>query len=123
MQISLKKIHESAKPFKIEEESVEFYGNFRRTGKHTVAIDGRLKGELELFCDRCGESFRRDLDESFSIEAVDRPVKVEESLDMIECLDGIVDFDSICKSEIAAIESEYHLCPKCEEEDDFEIEI
>ncbi len=123
MQISLRKIHESPKPFKITEDSIECSGSFRRTGKHTVEVEGELKGELELVCDRCGSSFKAPLDESFSLEVVDRPVKVEESLDMIECLDGIVDFDSICKSEVAAIQSEYHLCPNCEDDEDFEIEI
>ncbi len=123
MQISLRKIHESPKPFKITENGIACSGSFRRTGKHIVLIEGTLKGELELVCDRCGSSFMAPIDESFAIEVVDRPVKVEESLDMIECLDGIVDFNSICKSEITAIQSEYHLCPKCEDDEDFEIEI
>ena len=123
MQIPLRKIHEPPKPFRLKENGVECFGTFRRSGKHKVLIEGVLKGETDFVCDRCGCTFSAPVEESFALEVVDRPVKVEESLDMIECLDGIVDFDSVCKSEMASIESEYHLCPKCEGEEDFEIEI
>ncbi|BBG66471.1 hypothetical protein NNO_1768 [Hydrogenimonas sp.] len=123
MQIPLRKIHETPKQFHLKKDSVEFFGSFRRSGRHEVLIEGEIKGEADFLCDRCGSSFSAPVDESFALEVVDRPVKVEESLDMIECLDGIIDFDSVCRSEIASIESEYHLCPKCEGEEDFEIEI
>ncbi|MCF6201357.1 MAG: hypothetical protein L3J42_04445 [Hydrogenimonas sp.] len=123
MQIPFRKIHEAPKPFQLEEGGVECIGTFWRSGKDKIAIEGRLKGETLFTCDRCAKSYKASIDESFSLEAVDRPVKVEESLDMVECLDGIVDFDSICRSEIASIQSEYHLCPECEERDDFEIEL
>jgi uncharacterized metal-binding protein YceD (DUF177 family) len=88
-----------------------------------VTLDGRIEGDLPLRCDRCGEAFTRHIHEPFVLEAVDRPLKVDESLDVVECPDGIVDFDQICESEIASIQSEYHLCPRCAEQEDFEIEI
>ncbi|WP_456403006.1 YceD family protein [Hydrogenimonas sp.] len=123
MQIPFRKIHEAPKPFCLKEDEVECSGTFRRSGKHRVTLEGELKGEIEFACDRCGALFRAPVEESFTLELVDRPVKVEESLDMIECLDGIVDFDGICKSEIGSMQSEYHLCPECEDEEDFEKEF
>ncbi len=123
MQIPLRKIHESPGKFRLKEDGIECFGTFHRSGRDRVKIEGKLKGEALFVCDRCGSSFTAPVEESFVLEAVDRPVKVEESLDMIECLDGVVDFDSVCRSEIASIESQYHLCPDCEGEEDFEIEI
>ena len=123
MQIPLRKIHESPGKFHLKEDGIECFGTFHRSGRYKVTIEGKLKGEADFVCDRCGNSFSASVDESFVLEAVDRPVKVEESLDMIECLDGVVDFDSVCRSEIASIVSQYHLCPECEGEEDFEIEI
>ncbi len=123
MQIPFRKIHESPKPFHIKDGRVECSGTFWRSGKHKITIEGKLEGETEFICDRCGKSYGAPIEESFSLEAVDRPVKVEDSLDMVECLDGIVDFDSICRSETASIQSEYHLCPECADKEDFEIEL
>lgn len=123
MQILFRKIHEAPRHFRLKENDVECSGTFRRSGKHCVALEGRLEGEIEFLCDRCGAHFKAPMDEPFSLELVDRPVKVEESLDMIECLDGIVDFDAICRSEIESIQSEYHLCPECRDDEDFEKEF
>jgi hypothetical protein len=75
-----------------------------------------------LICDRCGDDFTKEVEEPFHLEVVDRPLKVDESLDVIECPDGIVDFDQICDSEIASIQSEYHLCPRCQGQKNFEVE-
>jgi len=123
MQILLRKIHESRNPFSIEKEGLRCRGEFWRSGRHAVVLDGTIEGEIALRCDRCGEAFTRTIDEPFVLEVVDRPLKVDESLDVVECPDGIVDFDQICESEIASIQSEYHLCPRCAEQEDFEIEI
>ncbi|WP_353661957.1 hypothetical protein [Hydrogenimonas sp. SS33] len=123
MKILLRKIHETRQPFTIEQGEAVCRGEFWRSGKHEVTVEGSVEGSIELDCDRCGESFRQSLQEPFSVEVVDRPLKVDESLDVIECPDGYVDFDMICESEIASIRSEYHLCPRCAKDENFEIEI
>jgi uncharacterized metal-binding protein YceD (DUF177 family) len=123
MQILLRKIHENRNPFSIEKEGMVCRGEFWRSGRHTVRLEGRIEGDVSLTCDRCGEAFEKHIEEPFLLEVVDRPLKVDESLDVIECPDGIVDFDRICESEIASIQSEYHLCPRCGEQENFEIEF
>ncbi len=123
MQIALRKIRDRKQPFEIDEKGVACRGEFWRSGGHEVTIVGKIEGDILLACDRCGENYTETLDEPFRLEVVDRPLKVEESLDVIECADGIVDFDTICHGEIASIESEYHLCPKCRQVEDFEIEL
>ena len=123
MQILLRKIHESKSDFSVEKEGLACHGTFWRSGKHRVQIEGEIEGSLPLSCDRCGETFKKPLKERFSVEVVDRPVKVDDSLDVIECPEGIVDFDAICESEIASMQSEYHLCPGCKEHEEFEIEL
>ncbi len=123
MQIQLRKIHESANDFSIEKEKVLCHGLFWRSGKNRVQIEGEIEGLLSINCDRCGEIFEKPIKEKFIVEIVDRPVKVEDSLDVIECPNGIVDFDAICESEIASIQSQYHLCPECDEDEEYEIEL
>ena len=123
MKILLRKIHETHQPFSIEKGKLLYQGEFWRSGKHEVTVEGSIEGEIELDCDRCGETFRCQIDEPFRAEVIDRPLKVDESLDVVECPDGYVDFDMICESETASIRSEYHLCPKCGKDEIFEIEI
>ncbi|WP_201352551.1 YceD family protein [Hydrogenimonas urashimensis] len=123
MKILLRKIHENRNPFSIRKEGLLCSGEFWRSGKHAVTVDGTVEGDIGLMCDRCGEAFSKHISEPFHVEVVDRPLKVDESLDVIECPDGIVDFDMICESEIASIQSEYHLCPQCEGTNDFEMEF
>jgi hypothetical protein len=121
MQVEWRKIHNNKNPFSLQSEGAVFYGEFWRSGKHSVALDGVIEGTIVLTCDRCGESFEQPIAETVKLEVVDRPLKVNESLDVVECFDGSVDFDAICESELASYRSEYHLCPRCKEEDDFEI--
>jgi len=122
MRILLRKIHEKRNPFSLEKEGWVCRGEFWRSGKHRVMLEGSIEGGIPLQCDRCGEAFTKEIVEPFRLEVVDRPLKVDESLDVIECPDGIVDFDQICDSEIASIQSEYHLCPRCQGQENFEIE-
>ena len=122
MQILLRKIRETENQFDIKVDSVSCSGCFWRSGKHKAEIEGKIQGNIPLSCDRCSEEFFEEIEEPFHIEVVEQPLKVTDCLDVIECLDGIVDFDMICKSEIASIQSEYHLCEKCKDIDEFEIE-
>ena len=123
MQILFRKIHETRNPFDLTIEGARCHGEFWRSGKHTVTLEGRIEGETPMVCDRCGSTYEEPVKESFSIELVDRPLKVDESLDVIECPDGVVDFDNIFESELTAIKSEYHLCPHCDKEESFEVEL
>jgi len=122
MQVLLRKIREAENRFDIKVDDVSCSGYFWRSGKYKAKIEGKIQGNISLFCDRCAEQFSSYIEEAFYIEVVDQPLKVTDCLDVIECLDGIVDFDVICKSEIASIQSEYHLCKKCKDMDEFEIE-
>jgi hypothetical protein len=122
MQVLLRKIRETENRFDIKVDNISCNGYFWRSGKHKAEIKGNIEGKVSLICDRCGEPFFNHIKETFHIEVIDQPLKVDDSLDVIECLDGIVDFDMICKSEIASIQSEYHLCDKCKDIDEFEVE-
>jgi len=123
MQILLRKIRDTENRFDIKVDNLNFSGYFWRSGKNKAKIKGEIEGEISLVCDRCGETFFNEIKESFYIEVVDQPIKVTDCLDVIECLDGVVDFSMICKSEIASIQSEYHLCDRCVELDEFELEF
>jgi len=122
MQILLRKIRETENRFDIKVDNLSCNGYFWRSGKHKAEIKGNIEGKISLTCDRCGGSFFNDIKEPFHLEVIDEPLKVIDCLDVIECLDGIVDFDTICRSEIVSIQSEYHLCDKCKDIDEFEVE-
>ena len=123
MRIELRKVRQERQPFEIALESAVCRGTFWRKDRYVVRLEGRVAGEVSLACDRCGEHFVKQIDETFGLDAVDRPLKVDESLDVVECPDGFVDFDAICESEIASIRSEYYLCPHCAGRDFSEIEF
>jgi len=80
MQIPLRKIHESPGKFHLKEGGIECFGTFHRSGRHKVTIEGRLEGEADFVCDRCGKNFGSPVKESFLLEVVykitlARPVK------------------------------------------------
>jgi len=122
MQILLHKIRKTKSQFDVKIDQVSYNGCFWRNKKHSVKVEGKIQGDVALVCDRCGEQFLKNIDEQLCVEVINQPLKVTDCLDVIECLDGVVDFDMICKSEIASIQSGYHLCKKCKDVDGLEVE-
>ena len=84
-----------------------------------VELNGLLKGFVELECDSCSTSFQEDVEEKITLKITDRPFKSdvllddEKDYDIIEFLDGIIDFDEIIISEVNAIKYDYHKCKNC----------
>ncbi len=87
-------------------------GSFRKLSSTLVAIEFALSADLPLECDRCASEYMYRLDEKMSLKVSDGGYEGE-SLDVIECFDHFVDFDSVISGEIEAIRSDYHYCEKC----------
>ena len=123
MTIVFDKIGSSAKPFKLDLEGALLEGTLQKSGYHQVTLDAQMSGSVELSCDRCGDTFDYDLDSKLRLKLSDQVSEDKDDLDIIEFLDGKIDLLYILESEITSIESSYHYCDKCDnDEEDFEVE-
>jgi uncharacterized metal-binding protein YceD (DUF177 family) len=117
MKIAFGKVGRSPGEFRFSHEETTISGTLLKEAHHEVRLDGRIEGELELHCDRCGAAFTERIAFPLELTLTDRPEKVSDNLDTIEFLDGEIDIAALLESEIASYRSSYHYCPKCREED------
>ena len=123
MQIALSKISTTPKDFQAEFEGLSLCGSLERISKDVVALKARLKGEIELACDRCGKSFTLLQDQELDLKLSDGLIETQDDLDIIEFLDGIIDIEYIIQSEIESQKALYNYCKDCSDREDYEIEF
>ncbi len=112
MLLSFKKIPSSGINFKLNCEDVEFFGSVSKASKDLVRCLGNIRGKIVCPCDRCADDFVYEIDEKVDLFISDGMYN-RNFLEVIEFFDGSIDFDTILKSEIELIKSDYHYCPKC----------
>ena len=123
MKIVFDKITTTPMPFEFSAEGVSCVGTLKKSGYHQVALDTHLSGSIELSCDRCGDTYNYDVDNSLQLKLSDIVSEDKDDLDIIEFLDGEIDMLYILQSEINSYKSAYHYCDKCSNSDeDFEVE-
>jgi len=123
MTIVFDKVGSTAKPIALTSEGILLKGTLKKSGYHQVILDAILSGDLELDCDRCGDTYNDKLDSPLVLKLSDLVSEDKDDLDIIEFLDGKIDLLYILKSEITSIKSSYHYCRKCDSSDEeFEIE-
>jgi len=123
MKIVFDKIGSSAKPFELSSRGVRLEGTLQKSGYHQVTLDAQMSGNIELDCDRCGDSYIYDLNNTLRLKLSDLVSEDKDDLDIIEFLNGEIDLSYILESEITSIESSYHYCDKCDNSDEeFEVE-
>lgn len=123
MTIVFDKISSTAKPIELSSKGITLDGLLHKSGYHQVTLDARLNGCLDLDCDRCGNTYNYIMDTKLKLKLSDLVSEDKDDLDIIEFLDGKIDLLYILESEITSIESSYHYCDKCDNNDeDFEIE-
>ena len=123
MTIVFDKINSTAKPVGLTSKGIMLEGTLQKSGYHQVTLDASLNGCINLDCDRCGETYNYDMDSKLRLKLSDLVSEDKDDLDIIEFLDGKIDLLYILESEITSIESSYHYCDKCDNnDDDFEIE-
>lgn len=113
MQILFKKILHNEITFETKLENICFYGKVQRQTRDLVLCKGKIEGVFPHICDRCGEEFELKIDEEIELFASDGIYEKEDSLDIIEFENGILDFDALLHSEIEAYKSDYHYCKNC----------
>ncbi len=112
MKIEFRKISAVESPFEMKNDLFSSKGTFKKLSSNLVEINFTLNADLSLICDRCGEEYLSHTDETMNLKVSDGSFEGE-SLDVIECHDHFVDFDSVISGEIEAIKSDYHYCEKC----------
>jgi len=123
MTIVFDKVGSTAKPIELSSEGILLEGTLRKSGYHQVTLDAVLSGNLELDCDRCGDTYDYNVDSKLTLKLSDLVSEDKDDLDIIEFLDGKIDILYILESEINALKGTYHYCDKCDNSDeDFEIE-
>jgi uncharacterized metal-binding protein YceD (DUF177 family) len=113
VQILFKKILHNEISFETKLEDIRFYGKAQKHSKDLVLCQGKIEGRFLHTCDRCGEEFELEIDEEIELFASDGIYEKEDSLDIIEFENGILDFDTLLHSEIEAYKSDYHYCKNC----------
>jgi len=124
MKILFDKVGQTGKPFHKEEDNVIFDGILTKSGYHRVTLEGTIKGDIEIICNRCGKAIAYPMDSKLKLTISDQIVEDKVDLDIIEFLDGEIDISYILQSEINTLKSEYHYCDECGDEDEaFEMEF
>lgn len=110
----MKKISTTPKQIALEYDGVNLNGELYRIDSQLLCLKAKLGGELELLCDRSGESYRQALDNDLVLYISDGLWDVQSqrttinNLDIIEFFDGFVDLDYILQSEVESIKADYH---------------
>jgi len=124
VKILFDKVGQSAKPFHETIVGIVLDGILQKSGYHRVVLQGEMKGNVPVSCNRCGKHFDQSVDMPLKLTISDQFVEDKDDLDIIEFLDGTIDVSFILQSEINTITSEYHYCENCRESDEaFEMEF
>ena len=123
MKIVFDKIGSTAKPIEVNSQGISLAGTLQKSGYHQVTLDAQMSGSLDLDCDRCGNTYIYDMGSKLRLKLSDLVSEDKVDLDIIEFLNGEIDLSYILESEITSIESSYHYCDNCDNDDvDFEKE-
>jgi len=96
----------------------------RKKDRNLVELKALMKGDVELFCDRCGSLYRQPINEDLTLHLTDKIPQDKDDLDIIEFLDGVVDISYIFESERESLSQVYHFCTRCATDDEIlEIEF
>ncbi|MDQ7085263.1 MAG: hypothetical protein Q9M36_10205 [Sulfurovum sp.] len=124
MKIIFDKIGSTGKPVEVNSKGVHLVGTLQKSGYHRVTLDAQMEGEVPLDCDRCGKHYIHTLNTKLYLKLSDLVSEDKDDLDIIEFLDGKIDVLYILESEITSIESAYHYCAICDNNDEaFEVEF
>jgi uncharacterized metal-binding protein YceD (DUF177 family) len=117
MIIEFRKIPKEEFSVDIQQEGIAFHARVNKKSPTLLHCQGKITGELQHHCDRCGEDLVVSLDEAVEVWLSDKEVALssEESLlNLVEFFDGCADFDAVLQSELEAIKSDYFYCQLCQ---------
>jgi len=121
MKIEFRKIPLKLSEFETDSNSVKFSGTFSKISSKLAKIDGIIKGDLEVDCCKCGQTFDISVDDEQTFLVSDGIYSSENEEDflVIEVENHILDFDEILQSELESLKSEYYICDTCKKNNDY----
>lgn len=121
MEIEFRKIPLKLSEFETDSNSVKFSGTFSKISSKLAKIDGIIKGNLEVDCCKCGQTFNisADDEQNFLVSDGVYSSENEEDFVVIEVENHILDFDEILQSELESLKSEYYICDTCKKNNDY----
>lgn len=111
MRLPFHKISQKPKPFAIAHEDVQFEGKIWHKEERLYGLEARIRGSIELICDRSGEEYTKQLDEHLHYLLCDGLYESElgnDTLEVVEFFDGFADIEFLLQSELESIRLEYH---------------
>jgi uncharacterized metal-binding protein YceD (DUF177 family) len=117
LKIELKKIPFNPKDFRAEFNGIVLEGIFYKETPNIAKIEANLHGKVEVDCNRCAESFEKEINEDLKLIITDKIFNgFDENYDVIEINSNIVDFDDIISSEIESIKLDFeNICKNCKD--------
>ena len=129
MTIEFRKVRQEKDDFDfVINDNIKVKGKFfYNATKRMVELDANLAGSIEVDCCRCGDTFDKDITLDSLILINDGEIKNNHSDDNFDCSiyevqNHKIDFVQIMSSELDSIRLDYHVCEKCDNEDDLDIE-
>ena len=114
MKISLRTLPVEGQPFNQEFEDVTFSGTVRKKRDLIAFLSAEIVGKVLLTCDRCAEEFEEAINEKQEMLISDGIFNgSDESYDIIEAENGLIDFELILQSELNLFRGDYHYCAAC----------
>ena len=118
LKIQMRKISSYPKDFHLTYEEINLEGKIKRVSSQILYLEAKIYGDLELICDRSGETFIKTLDYPLVLYISDGIWDTQsqneklDSFEVVEFFDGFVDLGYILESEIQSIKADYHTNPK-----------
>ena len=114
MKIPFRRVTNEPQPFEYSKNGLQIEGTLRKYRHGLVLLEATMRGSLGVDCYRCGESFDIMPNEKVEFLIADGAYEgQDETYDVVEMYDGVIDLDEVFDSEIAMIESDYHACDHC----------
>ena len=115
MKIESRKITANPKYFCLdlvgENYKINIKGNLSKIHNGLIKIDSTITGEMDLVCDKSGESFKKNINDNmilFAKDGIYDSRKDRDYFDVVEFFDGYVDLEYIFKSELESMQLDYH---------------
>ncbi len=117
MKINLIKVTQTPLDFDEKSDKIAFKGYLQYDTNKLILLKAKLSGKIYTDCNLCANEFELDVDEEieFYLHSGIYKRQNEMLLDVVECLDSIVDLQEILNLEIELIKSDYNTCKNCKD--------
>lgn len=115
MKINFDKIPQDGLNVKTRINNVTLQGIVNKKSAKLLSFYGKITGDLDLICDRCGVPIKVKINEDVNLILSNGEFKEVDGLlsDVIEFYDNQIEIDDILISEVEAFKSDYFYCDKC----------